>query len=187
MENGSADRLTPEVWIEAAYAAFEDGGIEAVRVDTLAKGMGITRGSFYWHFKNRRELLHAVVDRWRCTETENVIEANEAAGGTSSERLLRLLRNCSEDDGRFEIGVRAWAKNDALARETVARVDESRIAYMTQLAQDIGLVETEARARARIAYLAWLGIYMDAVPSQTEQRRADMDQLWRMMIRRLSD
>lgn len=168
--------------MDVAYAAFEAGGVSAVRVDPLAKQLGITRGSFYWHFKDRGALLRAVIDRWDVTNTKGAIETNEAAGGKPAERLLRLLRTCASDDGRFEIGIRAWANDDEDARRTVERIDERRIAYMARLATDAGVKDGDAVSRARIGYLAWLGSYMGAVPSGTERRLADMDCLWRMML-----
>ena len=182
MEAETHSRLGPDAWVDVAYRAFEDGGVDAVRVDRLTKSLGVTRGSFYWHFKDRAALLHAVLERWDASQTEGTIEANERAGGAAAERLLRLLRTCASDDGRFEMGVRAWAQQDRGARAVVARIDRRRIAYMTNLAVGAGVEEQLAEARARVAYLAWLGSYMDAVPSPDEQRLADMDALWHMML-----
>ena len=182
MESLDAARLNADAWVAAAYALFEEGGVAAVRVDPLAKRLGITRGSFYWHFKNRAALLHALLDRWVERETERAIEANEAGGGTAAERLLRLLRTCASDDGRLEMGVREWAVGDARAKETVRQVDERRIAYMTELARKAGAPDSEVEARARIAHVAWLGLYTGIAPTTAEQRIADMDQLHRMML-----
>lgn len=184
MENRVRSRLGQNAWVDAAYEAFDEGGVDAVRVDRLAKKLGITRGSFYWHFKDRLALLRAVIDRWDAISTEGAIEANEAAGDLPSERLLRLLRTCASDDGRFEIGVRAWANNDAEALRTVERIDERRIAYMARLATEAGVKEDDSLARARVGYLAWLGSYMGAVPTNVNQRLTDMDCLWQMMLKK---
>ena len=182
MEQSDAHRLDPDAWLDAAYAMFEEGGVVAVRVDPLAKRLGITRGSFYWHFKNRAALLHALLDRWVERETERAIEVNEAGGGTAAERLLRLLRTCASDDGRLEMSVREWAAGDAAARETVRRVDDRRVAYMGELARKAGAPHDGAEARARIAYVAWLGFYTGIAPTTPEQRITDMGQLHRMML-----
>ena len=82
------------------------------------------------------------------------------------------------------MGVREWAVGDADARETVRRVDERRIDYMARLAGEADVPDGEARQRARIAYVAWLGFYTSIAPTPTEQRIADMDQLHRMMLAR---
>ncbi|MCR9195260.1 MAG: TetR/AcrR family transcriptional regulator [Hyphomonas sp.] len=182
MEVSSQSRLGPDAWVDAAYAAFEAGGVSAVRIDRLAKALKITRGSFYWHFKDRRALLQAVLDRWDQSKTEGAITANEDAGGDPSDRLLRLLHTCASDDGKLEIGIRAWASEDEDARQTVERIDERRISYMARLANAAGVPEHVASARARVGYLAWLGSYSGAVPTDVDQRIADMDCLWRMML-----
>lgn len=155
----------------------------AVRVDPLAKSLGITRGSFYWHFKDRGALLQAVIDRWDAERTEGAIKANERAGGSPSERLLRLLRTCASNDGRFEMGIRAWASNNEQARRTVEHIDERRVAYMASLAIKAGVPEKDALARSRVGYLAWLGSYSGSVPAGVEERLLDMDCLWSMLLR----
>ena len=182
MENRKDPRLSPDAWVDAAYAAFEDGGVAAIRVDPLARKLGITRGSFYWHFKDRNALLRAVVDRWQATSTEQEIETNEAAGGPPAERLLRLLRSCASDDGRFEISIRAWATEDDEVGRIVRRIDTRRTDYMAQLMTEAGVAQDIARTRARVGYLAWLGLYMGAVPAGIDQRLSDMDCLWEMML-----
>ncbi|MEL6186333.1 MAG: TetR/AcrR family transcriptional regulator [Myxococcota bacterium] len=182
MEKAGGARLGPEAWVDAAYDAFEVGGVAHVRVDALARTLSVTRGSFYWHFKDRRALLRAVLTRWAATRTATTIEMNESEGGEPAERLLRLLRTCASDDGRFEMGIRAWAHDDEEASRTVRAVDERRIAYMASLAAAAGVSSDVAEARSRIGYLAWLGSYSGAVASDTSQRLADMDHLWRMML-----
>lgn len=182
MVTSNPSHLDPDAWVSAAYEIFEKGGVSAVRVDPLAKRLGITRGSFYWHFKNRAALLRALLDRWVEGETERVIEDNEQGGGTASDRLRRLLRACASEDGRLEMSVREWAVGDADARETVRCVDETRIAYMAELSREAGTPKSDAEARARIAYVAWLGLHTGIAPTTVEQRIADMDQLHRMML-----
>lgn len=175
------DRLGPDAWIDAAYTQFQIGGVSAVRIDPLAKALGITRGSFYWHFKDRAALLRAVLKRWREEQTERVIAENEAAGGDAGTRLLRLLHTCSSDDGRLEIGMRDWATQDKDAQDEIRLIDNRRIEYMASLAQDAGVPSDAARPRCRVAYLAWLGSYADATATAKRERQADMNTLWQMV------
>ncbi len=177
-----ADRLGPKAWIDAAYTRFREGGVNAVRVDPLAKGLGITRGSFYWHFKDRAALLHAVLIRWREEETERTIADNEASGGDASTRLLRLLHTCNADDGRLEVGMRDWALQDEEAQKEVRLIDTRRVQYMTALAEEAGVPSDVAKARCRVAYLAWLGSYQEATVTSREELGADMDTLWQMVM-----
>ena len=182
MEPSEKENLDPEAWVDAAYAAFATGGVAAVRVDTLAKKLGITRGSFYWHFKNRSALLRAVIDKWAALDTDATITANEDAGGTAQERLLRLLRTCASDDGALEIGMRAWAKEDDSATQRIEQIDDQRIAYMTQLCVSCGIPEREAKRRSRVGYLAWLGFYSSSVTAPLDQRLADVECLFSMLL-----
>lgn len=170
MESDAALRLTADDWIAAAFAAFEEGGVAAVRVDALAKSLRVTRGSFYWHFKNRADLLKAVLERWDARNTEAAIAQNEATGGAAATRLARLLDMCSADDGRFEIGVRAWAGENAAARSIVERIDRRRTDYMADLLTEHGVPRLDALARAQVAYAAWIGTYIGAVPMPPEKR-----------------
>lgn len=180
---GAADRLDARAWIDAAHEAFREGGVEAVRVDPLAKRLGVTRGSFYWHFENRAALLGAVLGRW-AHETREIVEGNEREGGAADARLLRLLRTCASDDGRLEMGVRAWAAQDDAAHRIVGQVDEERIAYVAVLLRGTGMLEADTLPSARVVYLAWLGSYTGTVPTDAEQRVADMERLWRITLGR---
>jgi AcrR family transcriptional regulator len=174
--------LGPAEWIEAAYAAFETGGIKAVRIEPLSKALGVTRGSFYWHFEDRDALLRAILARWSTEQTERVIEKNETLGGDAREKLLRLLKTCASDDGRLEIGIRDWAVDDNVALHEVGRIDDRRINYMADLAVQAGVPMEEAQDRARVAYIAWLGSYFGVTTATKERRLADMDALFRMML-----
>lgn len=174
--------MGPDAWVEAAYAVFRDKGVDAVRIDPLAKRLKVTRGSFYWHFKNRDALLAAVLQKWEDTDTASIVAANEAGGGNAADRLLRLLNTCASDDGRLEIGIREWASRQQSAREIVERIDHRRIAYMTDLAHQAGVPRAWAHKRSRVAYIAWLGSYAGAVPANLDQRLADMKCLWEMVL-----
>ena len=90
--------------------------------------------------------------------------------------------NCASDDGRFEIGVRAWAAEDAGARSAVESIDDRRIAYMRDLLVGAGLRPEDAQRRARVIYLAWLGAYAGAVTASARQRVEDVKVLWRLAL-----
>ena len=178
-----SDRLGPKDWVAAALSVLAEGGIGAVRVDRLAKTLGVTRGSFYWHFGNRRMLLDALLETWRAQQTDDVIAHAEALGQPPAETLRAVLRLCFEDDGRLESAFRSWAAGDPAAARVVAAADRRRIGYLASLLQGIGHAESSARARARIAYRVWLGDHALVERSNGEDTDADIDQLYAMLVK----
>ncbi|MGP1281662.1 MAG: TetR/AcrR family transcriptional regulator [Parasphingopyxis sp.] len=182
MEKKGRKTLGRDHWIIAAYEAFEQGGVDAVKVDRLAKTLGVTRGGFYWHFKNIADLMQMVLHRWRDRQTESVITRNEDAGGDPREKLRRLLIACAEDDGRFEVGIRLWMADNADAKSVVAEVDERRTAYIAALLQQIGLQKAEATRLAPVAYSSWLGEYSAAVSRTRDERIRNMEVLYDLLV-----
>lgn len=151
--------LTPDAWATAGLHALGAGGVEAVRVEVLARALGVTKGSFYWHFADRRALLTAMVARWEAVATTDVIAAVEARGGTGAERLRRLIALCFRggDIDRTESALRRWGSGDDAVRPVLARIDAARLGYVTDLLIAVGHDAAAARSRARILYLAMIG------------------------------
>jgi AcrR family transcriptional regulator len=151
------DTLTPETWIAAATEVLIDRGIDAVRVDVLAKALEVTRGSFYWHFKDREALLVAVLHAWRDGATEQVIERFEGQQADPKALIGELISlpfrgRAAQRAARVELAIRAWARRDALARQAVDEVDARRLSYIAQCFSALGFGIGEARARAFILY-----------------------------------
>ena len=116
-------------WIDAAITMLAEDNVEALRVDTLAEKLGVTKGSFYWHFKGRDDLLSAVLDEWRLRMTSEVQSLIFDRSGTPWERLERLLRIAISGrpdvpGGPFEITLRDWARRDPKVAKVVRAVDE---------------------------------------------------------------
>lgn len=175
-------RLGPSHWIKAAYTVFAEGGVDAVKVDALARALDVTRGSFYWHFKNRDALLAQVVDRWLVLETLRVVDMAEAAGGTAAERLWVVVESVRTDDGRFELAVRHWAQSSKYAAGIVRTADEKRIAYLEQLLVEHGIEASLAKRRARILYLAWLGHYVALTEVGLAEMVNDLRELYQLVL-----
>ena len=168
-----SEPLGRQDWIAAGLAAMAEGGVDAVRVDPLAKSLGITRGSFYWHFSDRRALLDAVLEAWAAQQTDAVIARAEALGRPPAETLRELLRLCFEDDGRMEKALRSWATQDADVARTIGAVDGRRIAHLANLIKQSGVPAAPAESRARLAYRTWLGDY--ALVDRPDRRARDED------------
>jgi len=157
--NGEPARasLTPDDWIERATTLLVDHGIDAVRVDVLAKLLGVTRGSFYWHFKDRDDLLKCVLNAWRDAATEQIIERFEKKNADPRSLIKELISlpfrgRSAERAARIELAIRAWARRDPMARQAVDDVDARRISYHAQCFSALGFPIGEARARAFALY-----------------------------------
>lgn len=149
--------LTPADWIERATLVLTDQGIDAVRVDVLARLLGVTRGSFYWHFKDRDDLLRSVLRAWRTAATEQVIERFERQCEDPHVLIKELISlpfrgRAAEHAARIELAIRGWARRDAMARQAVDEVDARRIEYHVQCFTALGFVPPEAQGRAFALY-----------------------------------
>ena len=160
--DGARASLTPATWIDAATEVLVDQGIDHVRVDVLAGQLGVTRGSFYWHFKDREALLQAVLQAWREHATEQLTARLERAHADPREQLRDVLSlpfrgQAAVRAARIELAIRAWARRDRLARHAVDEADASRIGYIAQIFSSLGFALVEARERAFLVYAYVVG------------------------------
>lgn len=149
--------LTPSDWIERATLVLTDHGIDAVRVDVLARLLGVTRGSFYWHFKDRDDLLRSVLNAWRTAATEQVIERFERQCEDPRVLIKELISlpfrgRSAARAARIELAIRGWARRDAMARQAVDEVDARRLAFHLKCFQALGFAPQEAQGRAFALY-----------------------------------
>jgi AcrR family transcriptional regulator len=150
-------QLTAHAWAAAALEALR-GGAAAVAVEPLAKRLGATRGSFYWHFSSRGELVRAALALWEARETEEVIAWAEAIDGPR-ERLRALLLGAlrkSTDGAEVELALQASVDDPDVA-EALARVTARRLEYLAAQFAALGLDGDAARERATMTYTAFLG------------------------------
>jgi AcrR family transcriptional regulator len=167
-------KLGRQDWVQAALETFMEKGIEAVKVDVLAKSLKITRGSFYWHFKNLDDLLTAIIQEWQAVETEDVMQQVEKIGGTPSQQLLNLLEIAAKDDNRLEKAMRIWAIHDTRAMGSIERVDKQRLEYLQHLFIKIGFSQPDAALRAQVTYSVKLGWVTIAPPRTRSERLAEI-------------
>jgi len=151
-------------WIKAAGRRLASGGIGAVAVETLARDLAVTKGSFYWHFRDRAALLKALLADWEAGSTEPLLRRLEASGEGPRPRLSRLAATVAgEGAGALDPSIRAWAVHDSAAAETVARVDRARLAFIAGEFRALGFAPADAWTRARLFYLHLLGEHALAV------------------------
>ena len=142
-------RTPRERWVEEGLRALAAGGPDAVRIELLAKSLGVTKGGFYWHFRDRQALLDALLDAWEESLVDQVIEDVDRGGGDGRARLRRLFAapDRREDIWELELAVRDWARRDPAVAQRVARVDDRRMAYLRPLFAEFadGPADTEGR------------------------------------------
>jgi AcrR family transcriptional regulator len=174
MEKENASKLGRQDWLTVGIQTLIEKGIEAVRVDPLAKLLNVTRGSFYWHFKNRDDLLEEILREWEARNTQSIIERIEGLNSSPIAKLLSLLEIAAEDDNLLEKAVRVWSVNDARAAVVIARVDEQRLDYLQNLFLQLGFSEIDSKVRAQIAYSVRLGWFVMASSSYASERLTEI-------------
>lgn len=177
------DRLTSRDWVNAGLKALAKTGFAALKADSLSKGLGVSRGSFYWHFTDVGAFHTAVLQRWREVAYENVVREIR---GTAESRLDALLDRAFRADTRLERSVRSWATADPRARTMVEAVDGRRIAYIEELLVEAGVTAGVAPVRARLLYWAYLGFILSSARLDAADRRRLLDELARAALSRSS-
>ncbi|PWG62378.1 TetR/AcrR family transcriptional regulator [Spiribacter halobius] len=170
-ESNARQSLSAEDWADAALEAIAESGIKGVAVEPLARRLGVTKGSFYWHFANRRALLEAALRLWEQRETDAVL-ARAAEEQDPRKRLARLFREAdgSQRAGRLYLALTGATEN-RFVQVVVRRVMEERIGFLRQCYAAMGLDANEAHDRAVLAYSVFLGTLQmrrdapDVVPS----------------------
>lgn len=169
-------KASRESWIAGAFEALRTGGIDALRVEPLAVRLGVTKGSFYHHFENRRDLHMAMLDAWEQRGTSEIIaEVDAAADSDPVDMLHRLARRTMAPDpvsDGIENSIRAWARTDSDVAATASRVDTRRVDYAASLLRSAGLAAPVARRRAMLFYRVLIGEFMwrsSGGPTATER------------------
>ncbi len=180
--------LVPEHWIAAATEVLVDEGIDHVKVDLLATKLNVTRGSFYWHFRDRQDLLRRVLQSWSEATTRQLTRRLETAHTDDPLQQLRdvislpFRGRAAARAARIELAIRAWARRDAMARQAVDDGDAARLAYHEQIFKALGFDDHEAAMRAFFLYsyeVAESVLSRQGTASQKQQRSAFIERLVR--------
>ncbi|PCI87996.1 MAG: hypothetical protein COB24_04475 [Hyphomicrobiales bacterium] len=151
-------------WIEAGFQMLSEGGIDSVRVDRISKKIGLTRGSFYWHFKNRAELLDAMLELWYQKSTNDIIELIEQEKTNPNNQLSALLNLTAKDvdakyGGKFtEMAIRIWSKSSPKAADIIKQIDLERVKFVNKLLNEMNVEPALASFLAEIIYNAYIGM-----------------------------
>jgi AcrR family transcriptional regulator len=159
------ERLDRENWLDAGLASLAEAGLAGIKVPAIAKRLGVTKGSFYWHFRDLADYEDALLAAWEQRHTMEVMRRVDEAGGSALARLRNLLILAFETDSKLARAVRQWSANDAHARRAQKRVDHQRLSYLTGLLRDLGWDAKEAAALARWTYWAVIGQHAMTAPA----------------------
>ena len=181
----AAQTRTPrDSWIDAGLRALASGGPDAVRVEPLAKTLGVTKGGFYWHFQDRNGLLEEMLDRWEHVMVDAVIEQVESKGGDAAARLRRLFGLGASVDEllSIELAIRDWARRDDAVAERVLRVDNKRMDYMRGLFGELYPDPDDVERRCFVVLTLFIGNHHIAAEHGRRTRSAVMKDVIRWVM-----
>jgi AcrR family transcriptional regulator len=173
------DQLSAKDWVYQGLKTLAKDGFTALKAEPLAKAMGVSRGSFYWHFADIAAYHAAILARWHEVAAEQII-ANVEAASKDENPLALLLRRVFSERLTLERAVRSWASVDSAARAAVQAIDRRRLNYVEGLLTLSGLPAEIARVRAQIFYWAFLGFALSDQPLPKTRQQAVVDELVRM-------
>jgi AcrR family transcriptional regulator len=179
-----AEKRSRNDWVVAGLASLGEVGVDKVRVDRIAATLGVTKGSFYWHFKDRDELLAAMVDGWETRNTESVISRVDASGLDPRARALKLWEMTASGPGiQAELAIRDWARRSDTVAASVQKVDDRRLRYLESLLAELDVPQLEIPARSLLIYSLHLGGYLIATTRPTRTRRKVVADALDMLLR----
>jgi AcrR family transcriptional regulator len=178
------DQLSAKDWLDQGLKTLAQRGFTALKADPLAKSMGVSRGSFYWHFADIGAFHAAILKHWREVAAEQVIAGLEvAAADSTGNPLSLLLREAFGSKQALEKAVRSWAAIDPKARAAVQAIDRRRVDYVAHMLRQAGVKPDIASARAQILYWAFLGYALSDQPQAGARQQAVIDELLAMATR----
>ena len=180
-------RISRDDWIASGLKMLSAGSIASVRVEPMAKRLGVTKGSFYWHFTDRAALHDAMLDKWRETATRAIIARVEQTAGTPREKLRHLitLTTTSSMGARLDIAIRSWANHDVRVANAVGKIDRERMDYIAGLLGSVGINQATAKVRAQILYLTLIGSFFSLRRGQKLPKKQLWDELERLSVQKI--
>ena len=173
------DPLSVKDWLDLGLKTLTAQNFTALKAEPLAKAMGVSRGSFYWHFADIDAYRAALLTHWREVAAEQVI-TDLADHRQDEPPLHRLLRRSFGERLTLERAVRSWAASDPLARKAVEAIDRRRLSYVEDQLEQAGLPRDVAQPRAQILYWAFLGFALSDKPLTKARQGAVLAELIRI-------
>ena len=169
-------------WIDEGLRALAAGGPDAVRVEALARTLGVTKGGFYGHFSDRSALLAEMLDAWERMSTREVIERVEREGGDARVKLRKAgALTFSRTLLPIDLAVRDWARRDPAVAKRLRRVDNQRMEYLRELFGTFCSDEDDIEARSMLAFSLLIGNHFMAADHGTRSRAEVIDLAARLL------
>lgn len=155
-EPSRSNHLHPDDWLNAAFTRLSEQGIDAVRVELLARDLGVSKGSFYWHFRARGDLLEKMLSRWEKGELDWLdLEQDDDSAATRWAKVV--ARTANPEHVRTEVAVRGWARRDERVAHRVAVLERKKAGLIAGVLRDVGFAQSEAEAWSEVVLLVCLG------------------------------
>ena len=170
-------------WIDQGLHALAAGGPDAVRIESLAQALGVSKGGFYWHYESRGALLDDLLDTWQRLMVDDVIARGEAGGGDARTKLRRLFAEAATagDLLQVDLAIRDWARRDEAVAERLKRVDNRRMDYMRSLFGEFCRDDDEVEVRSMLAFSVFIGNHFVAA----DHGRRSRGDVLRLITKRL--
>ena len=158
MAKANAKRLNQNDWLKGALKILRKSGIDSVKIVPLAKSLGVTTGSFYWHFADRPALYDALLDYWEKEMTDKAIAAARAFEGSPEERIWRLMEQVMDTGmAQYDLAIWHWAQSNKKVKEVFRRTVEKRFSFAAWMFEQAGFDQVQAKMRGRMMVVYMMG------------------------------
>jgi AcrR family transcriptional regulator len=158
-------------WIDAGLRVLGVGGPDAVRIEQLAEALGVTRGGFYWYFKDRKAFLEEMLDTWESRSIDQALERVESEGGDARDKVRRAgMLTFSRELLPIDLAVRDWARRDSSVAARLRRVDNRRMEYLRALISTFCADPVDVEARGMLAFSLGIANHFIAAEHETSNR-----------------
>lgn len=177
-------QATREVWLNAGLKVLHERGVDRIKVVSMAGRLGLTSGSFYWHFKNVQDLLDSILEYWENHLTDHIVRDAQQFDGPPDNRILNLMLQVIREDATMpDHAISVWAKHSAKTRVVYHRTIAKRFEFAKWMFEQSGFSTPDAAARGRLMVTSLMGessSNLKAVPDWEETIRAQ----WRVLLAR---
>ena len=167
-------RVSKAEWLEKALEVLSENGIESVKIEFLSKKLGISKGGFYWHFRNRDDLLRQMLDYWSSEFTDVVLKNHFIQTLGPEERIMEIMRLINDYElAKYDLPIRAWGQHDPVVKKAWVKVMSQRMKFFNSIMLEIGHDKKTAETLTRLflGYHSWeYGIFKNESKKMKDER-----------------